>query len=472
MKQNIILINPPLYFSKGIPHSLDSTVPPLGIMYLASYINQNSKNFKATIIDISPEKLTLKQTISKIKKLKPFVVGISSMTPQLQGTVELAQAIRSNPAVPNCKIFIGGPHISADPDFINRFPKLFDYAITSESEETFFNSIIKLSQGKHIPKIQTGKHPSDLDTLPFPNQNLINRKLYHQRQSIMFSRGCPFKCYYCSRPAISKITRYRSAKNLIKEIKATYPHHQGKLDFQDDTFTLNKKMVLEFCSLANKQKLKLNWRCNTRIDLVNKSLLKAMKLAGCDLIHFGIEAGNEKIRQQVVKKGSFTNQDIKKVIGWCKKLNIKFAGYFIIGHLGEGKKELNQTKNMILNSNLDLVGLSIPTPFPGSELFKIAQKQGIINNKIIDQFAKKELGVGYAGIYPVFTTSKVSQPYIYSLMSQINRSFYLKPRILFNRLIQDITSPLQIKQDLVDLMSLVFKGISSRKPYIKPGQIK
>ncbi|MBU1071065.1 B12-binding domain-containing radical SAM protein [Patescibacteria group bacterium] len=471
MKRNIILINPPLYFSKGVPHSLDSTVPPLGIMYLASYINQNSTKFKASIIDITPEKLSLQQLISKIKKLKPFAIGISSMTPQLQGTVELAKSLKSNLAVRKCKVFLGGPHISADPDFINRFPDLFDYAITGEAEIAFLDSLNKLNQKKPIPKIQAGKTPLNLDTLPI-NHNLIKRQLYNQRQSIMFSRGCPFKCYYCSRPAISKITRYRSAQNLIKEIKATYPYHQGKLDFQDDTLTLNHQKVLEFCKLIIKEDLNLNWRCNTRIDLVNQPLLKAMKQAGCELIHFGIEAGNEKIRQRVVKKGSFTNQDIKKVIALCKKLNIKFAGYFIIGHPGEGKKQLNQTKNMILNSKIDLVGLSIPTPFPGSELFEIAQKQGIISKKIIDQFAKKELGQGYAGVYPVFTNNKVSIKYIYNLMAQINRSFYLKPRVLLNRLKQDILSISKLKQDLLDLTSLVFKGMSSRKPYIKPGQIK
>lgn len=470
MKKNIVIINPPLFFKNGVPHSLDTTVPPLGILYLASYINKKSTKFKASVIDVAPEKLSLNQTISKIKKINPFVIGISSMTPQLQGTVELAKNIKE--ALPSCNIFLGGPHISADPNFINRFPKLFNFCITGESEITFLNSITKLAKGKNIPKIQRGKPPQNLDQLPFPDQTLINHKLYNQRKSIMYSRGCPFTCYYCSRPAVSKKNRYRSAKNLIKEIKNTYPHHQGKLDFQDDTFTLNKQRVQELCRLIIKEKLKLNWRCNTRIDLVNEPLLKVMKQAGCSLIHFGIEAGNEKIRRNVVNKGQFTNKQIYQIIALCKKLEIKFAGYFIIGHPGETRKNLNQTKDMILNSGLDLVGLSIPTPFPGSKLYQIAQKQGIINKNIIDQFAKKKLGLGYAGIYPTYISNKLQKEYVFKLMAHINRSFYLKPSIIWNRLKQDLSNPSKLKQDLQDLVSLVFKGMSSRKPYIKPGQIK
>ena len=93
--KKILFLNPPLYFQQGIPKSLDVSVPPLGLLYLATYINHYAKNdFQAEIIDIGKENLNLKEIISLIKKSKPFVVGISSMTPQLQGAVELAQNIK------------------------------------------------------------------------------------------------------------------------------------------------------------------------------------------------------------------------------------------------------------------------------------------------------------------------------------------------------------------------------------------
>jgi len=190
-----------------------------------------------------------------------------------------------------------------------------------------------------------------------------------------------------------------------------------------------------------------------------------MKLAGCSFIHFGIESGNEKIRKNVINKGSFSNKQIYQTLRLCKKYKIKTGGYFMIGHPGETKKEILETKKMIFKANFDLLGLSIPTPFPGSKLYEIAESKGIINKNIIDQFARKELGVGYSGIYPVFVPVNLSKNYLYGQMKEINRKFYLNLKTVLRRLKQDINSFEQLKKDAKDLFSLIIKGVSSRKPY-------
>lgn len=97
----------------------------------------------------------------------------------------------------------------------------------------------------------------------------------------------------------------------------------------------------------------------------------------------------------------------------------------------------------------------------------IAKKRGIINEAIIDKFARKELGEGYAGNYPVFEPEQVSRDYLFSLTQEINRKFYLNFRTLWNRLKDDITSFNKLRQDTRDFISLVIRGISSRKPYVK-----
>jgi len=116
-----------------------------------------------------------------------------------------------------------------------------------------------------------------------------------------------------------------------------------------------------------------------------------------------------------------------------------------------------------------LLGLSIPTPFPGSVLYDIAKRRGIINEQIIDRFATKKLGEGYVGNYPVFTSEKISRDYLFSLMREINRKFYITPKIFLRRLREDVTSLERLKQDFFDLVSLILKGVSSRKPYIAKG---
>lgn len=463
--KKVLLINPPLYYSNGIPFALDVSVPPLGLLYLASYINNYTDKIRAEVIDIAAENISLESLWNKVVKSKPYSVGITAMTPQLQGAVELADFLKHNYG--EVKIFLGGPHISADPGFVQRHGYLFDYGITGEAEITLLESLERLIAGKKIPRIQTGKAVMDLDTIPLPDRSLIKRDRYSQYESMMYSRGCPYHCYYCSRPSISKITRYRSVKNMIDEIKLTYNDCQGKIDFQDDTFTLSREKVMGFCQAVTGENLNLDWRCNTRIDLVDEELLAAMKKAGCSLIHFGIESGNEKIRKEIVKKGQFTNKQIYKVFHGCKKYKIKVAGYFMIGHPQETKKDIEETAEMILNSGIDLLGLSIPIPFPGSKLYEIAKKRGIVNEEIIDKFAKKELGEGYVGNYPIFVSEMLSEDYIYLKMQEINRKFYVNIKVFWSRLCQDIFSPLRLKQDFLDLLSLALKGISSRKPYIK-----
>jgi len=463
--KTILLLNPPLYFDNDHPKSLDVSLPPLGLLYLASYINKNSCIFRAKIIDIGNEKKTLTEIIKIIKKNIPYVIGVTSMTPQLQGTIELAKQLKQH--FNKVPIFLGGPHISADPDFINRHQSLFDYAITGEGEITFLDSLNKLQQKHQLPKIQKSNPPSKLDDLPFPDKKLIKRKNYKQTESMMFSRGCPFQCYYCSRPSISHLVRYRSSKNLIDEIKKCYPICKGEISFQDDTFTMKREKVFEFCQEIIKQKLKISWDCNTRIDLVDKELLALMKQAGCHQINFGVESGNERVRKYIIHKGNFSNNDIKKVFNYCKQLKIKIACYFMVGHPTETKNELNDTKDMILNYKIDILGLSIPTPFPGSALYNIALKDGIISPQIIDDFSIQKLGIGYSGIYPVYIPKQISEEYLYSFLKQINRKFYLNTKTIIDRLLKDLFSIKQLKNDLKDFISLIINGVSSRKPYVK-----
>lgn len=463
--KKVFLINPPLYYSQGRPRAIDVSVPPLGILYLASYISGYSNDFKVQVVDAAAEELSLTDLNEKIRRANPLVVGITSMTAQLQGAVELAGFLKRY--TPKINIFLGGPHLSADPDFINRFKGIFDYGIVGEGEKTFLNSLIKISRQKKIARLQKGEVIEDLDTIPFPAKGLIKREKYSRRQSMMFSRGCPYNCYYCSRPSISRKVRYRTAQNLIEEIKSVYQDCQGQIDFQDDTLTLNRERVLEFCREVLRNDLKLDWRCNARIDLVDQELLSAMSQAGCKLIHFGIEAGNEEVRRKTVNKGSFTNKQIYRVFNLCRKSKINIGAYYMLGHPGETRKELNETKKMIFDSKIDLLGLSIPTPFPGSNLYKIAEKRKIINKKIIDDFARKKLGEGYVGNYPVFIPQGLKRKYLFSLMREINRKFYLNFRFFWSRLRKDFGSFNKLSQDFMDLVSLVLRGVSSKKPYLK-----
>lgn len=464
-KKKVLLINPPLFFADGEPQSLDVSIPPLGILYLASYLNKYSNNARAQILDLGAENISLSKLKNILSEKKPDIIGISSMTPQLQGTLETAKMIKKINR--NMPIIIGGPHVSADRDFINRHSDLFDYAITGEAEKTFSETIDKLVKCETVQKIQESEVVLDLDEIPIPDMSLVRRSSYAKTASMLFSRGCPFKCYYCSRPAISNKVRYRSVDNIISEIRERYQDCGGYINFQDDTFTMNKKKVIEFCNAVMSNKLRIYWECNTRIDLVDEELLAKMRIAGCTQINFGVESGDERVRREIIHKGNFNNEKIREIFSLCKKYKIKIAAYFMIGHPTETKNELLETKKMVLGYGIDVLGLSIPLPFPGSALYEIAKREGQIDEKLIDDFAEKKLGEGYSGVYPTYKTNILSREYILKEVSNINRRFYFKPRFVVSKIKEDFFSFENLKRDFKEFFSLVSKGMSSRKPYKK-----
>ncbi len=457
----VILINPPIFYHQGNPVSLDTSFPPLGLLYLASTLKQN--NISVKTLDVGAQNLNLDDTLSFIKNENAVIVGITSMTPTLQGAVTLAKSIRSK--FKNVNLVLGGSHISADPDFIRRLP-FFDFAIQGESELTFLNLVQQVLDGKKIRGTHLGKPAQNLDHLPWPDRNQLPSNSYLKKADLIATRGCPFNCYYCSRPAVSNCIRYRSPKDIADEMDSLYSSSGGDYLFQDDSLTINKAHIIELSEELIKRSKRYHWEGYTRIDLVDADVLSAMSQAGCHNLTFGIETGDEKLRREVVKK-PFTNSQIKNVIKLCQKYHITASGFFIIGHYSETKTQVTKTIDFILKNNFDVVGVSIATPFPGSKLWDYAINDKIIDLKFIDNFALGKMGDGYAGIYPVYHPSRLKLDWLYQQRRYVMRKFYLRPKFILNRLAKDILSPQYLYADIKEGLNVLVKGSSSRAPYKK-----
>lgn len=460
----VILIYPPVYYQKNIPQTLDVSYPPLGILYLAAILEKNDISVK--VIDIGAQKQSLNQTLKIIKKEKPVIVGISAMTPLLQGAVALAKKIKQTNK--NIKICLGGPHVSADPEFVKRI-KYFDFGITGEGEYSFLQAYKKIINHQKVDKIIVGETPKDLSLLPWPARYLIDISKYHQTASLMATRGCPFNCYYCSRPGISNLVRCREAQDVINEMNSVYHQCNGDYLFQDDALTINRDFMVKFCRQLIKQPQKYHWSGYTRIDLVDEELLKLMSRAGCYSLAFGIESGDEKIRNEIILK-HFSNKQIIKTIKLCNKYKIETNGFFMFGHPTEKPENLLNTSNFILKNNFNLIGVSIATPFPGSKLWQYALKEKIIDHHFIDKFALGKLGAGYSGVYPVHIPSTLDRDWVYQQRQKIFRRFYLRPEYILHRLKSDFTSIKKIKDDITEGLIILIKGSSVRSPYKKKVQ--
>ncbi len=192
--------------------------------------------------------------------------------------------------------------------------------------------------------------------------------------------------------------------------------------FDDDAFTLFRDRLIELCDLLKKEKMNLSWSCNSRVNLVNKDILKLMKDAGCWQISYGIESGNQEVLNSL-KKG-ITLEQIRKAIKSTKEAGIKTKGFFMVGVPTDTKKTIEQTIKFMKELPLDFVEITLFTPYPGSELYETAKKIGWFD----DNWEKMS---AYECVY---TPKNVSIKELKNYQKEALRKFYLRPKIILNQI--------------------------------------
>jgi anaerobic magnesium-protoporphyrin IX monomethyl ester cyclase len=461
MATQVILIYPPIYYSGEKPVVLDVSYPPLGILYLASALEW--KGVSVSVIDVGAMNQGLAETLSVIDCEKPAIVGISAMTPMLQGTVSVAKAVKER-FRDDLKVCLGGSHVSADPWFTERVP-YFDYAIRGEAEISFIQLVEQVLSGKPGEAIPPPGPVPQIDDVPWPARHLVQHAGYLKKASIIATRGCPYHCNYCSRPAVSNVVRCRAPRDVVAEMESLHKNCGGEYLFQDDSLTIRREHTVALCETMLQSRLKFRWAAYTRVDLVDDELLKLMARAGCNSLTFGIESGNERLRRDVIRK-NFSNIRIRDVIHLCIKHGIEPDGFFMFSHPTETRADIEETTAFIMENDFNIVGVSIATPFPGSSLWEHAVAEGIIDMALIDDFALGRRGKGYAG-YPVYVPKTLDLKWLYAQRKKVMRDFYLRPKYIRNRILKDIKDPTKLFQDVKEGINVFFRGSSSRSPYRK-----
>jgi len=210
---DVLLVQNPVTYSKKT--DLVSDFPRLGLLYLGAVLER--EGLTVEILENRDREYSLEQVLSIISARKPLILGLSSMTSNMRGTYQLARAVKERFG-DEISIGLGGPHVSADPEVIKRFP-VFDWAVTGEAEITFPEVVSKIKGGEKIKGVFQGRACFNLDELPFPAWHLVDWSRYQLRSNnIMASRGCPFHCIFCSIPAIERKTRYRSPQQVVDEM--------------------------------------------------------------------------------------------------------------------------------------------------------------------------------------------------------------------------------------------------------------
>lgn len=431
---------------------------PLGIAYIASYIRKNG--FSVKLVDVKELGENWKEKIIDIiKNDNPRFIGISSTTPQIVDAYIIADITKN--INKDITTVIGGYHTTVLAEEVLKH-KNIDIVVYGEGEITF----LELLQNKKLSEIKGICYKEnelikknierelikDLDNIPWPAYDLLSMEKYGDPYIgkcaiVITGRGCPFKCKFCASRVINKgLYRLRDIKKVVDEIEFLYKNYniQG-IKFVDDLFTLMPKRTIELCDELIKRKIKIRWMCNSRVDTINEEMLKKMKKAGCVLIKFGIESGDENTLKIVNKQIDLKKAEIS--IKMTKRCGIDTAGFFILGHPYETEETLKKTIDFAKKLPLDLVQFSMMIPYPGTEVYEMAKKKEGIELLNKDWSSFRRYGK------PIIRLPTVSETKLEEYHSLAYRKFYLRPRYILNRLIK--THPRQYLNYMNNVIALL-----------------
>ncbi|MBN1850105.1 MAG: cobalamin-dependent protein [Deltaproteobacteria bacterium] len=366
----ILLIYP--YFLEERIHAEEIRTMPIGIYYVAAMLKEQGYEieiFNGCDAGCAPEAIE-----AILRERPPDIIGFSILNANRWGGIEIARMAKC--INPDITIVFGGVGATFLWEHLLTHFKEIDFIVMGEGEYTFRNLVRSLEQGNKDFKDVNGiafrsneeivRNPpdetiSDLDVLPIPAK-------YFTYNQVASSRGCTMECTFCGSPAFwGRKVRFRSAKHFIEELGMLYQKGITFFYFADDTFTVNKRRVIEICRAIIQTKLMISWYAIARVDHVDEEILYWMRLAGCIQISYGVESGSDIIRNFLNKK--ISKDQIKRAFALTTRYGILARAYFIYGSPGETWKTIQETLDLIHEIQPLSVIFYILDIFPGTALY-------------------------------------------------------------------------------------------------------
>ncbi|MCP4229414.1 MAG: radical SAM protein [bacterium] len=337
-----------------------------------------------------------------LKRYEFDVAAISAMVTCFPIVREIATELkRINRRAP---IVLGGTLASTSYDLVLPNSEV-DIAVLGEGEVTFVELLRELEGNGNIAAVNGIAYIDDgiinvtdararvtnLDEVPFPAYHLFDFPTFlktftfpgvpdRKTVPMISGRGCPYGCLFCFKTFERKVT-YRSPENILEEIEYLYHKYgvRGVL-FVDDLFVINKERVLEFCEKLTASKMRLKWGCLGRAGVVDEGVIEALRTSGCVWIGYGFESGSQKMLD-AMKKGITVGQ-AEEAVRLTRKYGMICSPTFMIGIPGETRETVMETVEFFKRTDLSPTRLFIANPYPGTELYDKAIKEGLIPDKL------------------------------------------------------------------------------------------
>lgn len=420
--------------------------PPLGILYVAAAIQKEGRH-EVEVIDLNLGELTLDGFAAHVRKNGCDVLGVTITTFTVLDALAVVRAFKE--ANPTGKMIAGGPHVAIYPK--ETVDLGIDVAVKREGEPVINQILDGIAEPRTLREVRgicfrldgevvdTGDAPfiEDLDSLSFPARTLLPYHKYYSllgkesySTTIITSRGCPFRCAFCDRPALGKKFRCHSSDYIAREISHCADLGILEFLFYDDTFTVNRRRVMEVCDKIVQRDLRIRWDIRTRVDSVDEGMLHALKRAGCCAVHYGVESGSPRIIERLNK--GITVDQVKEVFRMTKAIGVDTLAYFMVGNPGETDSDIQETLKLIWQLDADYLHLTIFSPFPATALYREALEKGAIKEDVYRQFAVRPT----VGFVPPIWEENFTREELQRIIMRAYKGFYLRPRYVCKRLLK------------------------------------
>ncbi len=397
-EKNILLLHPLGYQAAAASRDISrkaNIMPPLGLASIAAYVDR--EGFNSRILDCYAHPDADERFIQLLREQRPALLGISCTTASIHDSVRMAGIAKAE--LPEIKVAVGGPHVSALKEQVLEFSELIDYAVIGEGEQTTLELARLAGEspeqvGGVVWRAADGTIVNNgyrtdalvLDDLPFPAYEKLEGypdayKLpifnYPKapNSSCISSRGCPYSCSYCDRSVFRRTFRYNSADYLYRHLVYLKERFGIRhINFYDDQFTFHRGRVEEFCRMMIDKPLGMTFNCAVRAEHVDRELLQLMKAAGCWMVSLGIESGDEQLLSQHRQNA---NLDLlADTIRTIKACGIRTKGLLMMGLPGESEASIRRSMEYVYSLPIDDFNLAKFTPFPARRFMRISTNSG------------------------------------------------------------------------------------------------
>lgn len=429
----VLLINPSwsgLVSQKA--HIYNWAFPPLDLLNLSAILKKQGQETK--VIDLRVKSLMVEQLRLEFGWADKIILTTSPLDRWQCPNIEIEKIFSFCQLIEDkTKLIIIGVHGTVFPEYVLKATGA-SLLVRGEPEKTVaevfsglpWSEIKGLSyfKGDNLI-INPDQDLLDLNQLSIPDYQAINIADYsyeflgNSYALLQFSRGCPYNCIFCLKEMYGQGVRRKSPEKFIAEIDFVVNKVGVKsIYFYDLIFTAHKPSAYKICQLIKERGLKFKWCCQTRAEMVDLELLLEMKEAGCDLIHFGVESGDQNISNSLEK--NIDLEELKQGVSLAKEAGIRTACFFMFGFPGETKKEMEKTIDFAVKLDPDYASFHIAIPYAGTKFYSLAKET-----------AK----------YPEMYTKEVSADDLKEIMRRAFIRFYLRPKYIIRKL---LLSPIEL----------------------------